>query len=246
MISSKPPAQILVSVATYKERENLERLAGEILQQLPHANLLIIDDNSPDGTGELADRLATKDPRIRVIHRSGKLGLGTAILTGMKYAMENGYKYFLNMDADFSHSPKYLGDLVSGMEENDIMIGSRYIAGGGTVNWPASRKLMSRGVNFLVRVLMRIPARDTSGGYRCYRVPNLEKAQLEKLMSYGYSFQQEVLYRCWKSGARIGETPIIFEDRTTGASKANIREIIRSLSVLLYLGFNVFFGNGPR
>src|SRR5439155_6753317 len=169
-------------------------------------------------------------------------GLGTAILAGMRYAMRHDYELFLCMDADFSHHPRYLPALVEGMEGHDLMIGSRYVPGGGTVNWPASRKLMSGGVNLLVRFLMRISARDTSGGFRCYHVAKLRQTDLEHLWSHGYSFQEEVLYRCRKAGFRIGETPIVFEDRRAGSSKVDPREVARALGIILALGLGAMFG----
>ena len=165
--------RILVSLATYNERDNLGPLIQEIRQAVPSADILVIDDNSPDGTGDVADRLAVDDAHIRVMHRAGKLGLGTAILAGMRYAMDEDYDYLLNMDADFSHHPRYLPGIVGGMKRYDVMIGWRYIKGGGTVNWPLSRRLISRAVGYTVRLLMRISARDTSGAYRCYRVSKL-------------------------------------------------------------------------
>lgn len=232
----------LVSVATYNERENLPALIREVQAVLPDAHVLVIDDNSPDGTGRLADELAATDSRVHVLHRSGKLGLGTAVLAGMRFAIEHGYDFFINMDADFSHHPRYLRALLAGMERCDVMIGSRYIPGGGTVNWPWSRKLMSAGNNLLVRLLLRLPARDCSGGYRCYRVELLRRTNLDNLLSRGYSFQQEVLYRCRQAGARLGETPIIFEDRRAGSSKVNQREVVRSLSILLWLGIQSILG----
>jgi len=238
----KGPPRILVSLATYNERDNLAPLVREVLEQLPAAHVLVVDDNSPDGTGRLADELAAADPRVRVLHRAGKLGLGTAILTAMRYAMDHDYDYLVNMDADFSHHPRYLPALVAGMDRHDVMIGSRYVPGGGTVAWPWSRRLMSWGVNLLVRFLLRIPAHDCSGAYRCYRVSKLRQAHLERMMSRGYSFQQEALYRCRKARSRIGETPIVFEDRRAGASKVSPREVTRSLSVLLFLGLRAFFG----
>lgn len=234
--------RLLVSVATYNERDNLEPLIREIRQAVPSADVLVIDDNSPDGTGDLADRLAVDDPHVRVMHRAGKLGLGTAILAGMRYALDENYDYFLNMDADFSHHPRYLPAVVGGMGRYDVMIGSRYVKGGGTVNWPLSRRLMSAGVGVLVRTLMRIPARDTSGSYRCYRVSKLRQAHLERVRSRGYSFQQEVLYRCRKAGCKIGETPIIFENRRAGASKVNPREAVRSMAMIVGIGLSAFFG----
>ena len=225
---SAEPARILVALATYNERDNLAPLLAEIHKAVPAADLLVIDDNSPDGTGKLADDLAAGNPRLHVLHRPGKLGLGTAILSGMHYALEHGYDLFVNMDADFSHHPRYLPALLAGMDGHDVTIGSRYILGGGSVNWPLGRRLMSRGINSLVAFLMHIPARDCSGAYRCYRVSKLREAHLERLRSRGYSFQQEVLYRCRKAGCKIGETPIVFENRRAGKSKVNVFEALRS------------------
>lgn len=242
-MSSRPANErILVSLATYNERDNLEPLIREILAFAPGSEVLVIDDNSPDGTGQLADNLARDNPSIHVMHRAGKLGLGTAILAGMRYAMEHDYDFLINMDADFSHHPRYLPAILAGMSKNDVMIGSRYTKGGGVENWPLSRRLMSFGVNCVVRLLMRIPARDTSGAYRCYRVAKLRQTDLNNLWSRGYSFQQEVLYRCRKAGSRIGETPIIFENRRAGASKVNLREAVRSMSVILLVGIRAVFG----
>ena len=241
-MSVQQTPRVLVSVACYNERDNLEPLLQEVHRYLPAADVLVIDDNSPDGTGRVADNLAAQDPRVHALHRSGKLGLGTAILTGMRYAMEHDYDFFLNMDADFSHHPRYLPAILGGMPHRDVMIGSRYVPGGGTVNWPLSRKVISRSVNYLVRFLFRMPARDASGAYRCYRVVKLRQVALDRIISHGYSFQQEVLYRCRKAGCRLGETPIIFEDRRSGSSKVNLREAARSLSMLVYLGSLAFLG----
>jgi dolichol-phosphate mannosyltransferase len=236
------PARVLVCTATYNERENLQSLIQEIHKVVPAVDVLVIDDNSPDGTGQIADQLAAADPRIHVIHRAGKLGLGTAIVAGMRYAMDKNYDVLVNVDADFSHHPRYLPAVLEGIQRYDVMIGSRYVPGGGTINWPLSRKLMSGGVNLIVRVLMRLPAHDTSGGYRGYKVAKLRSVDLDHLISRGYSFQQEILYRCRKAGCKIGETPIIFEDRRLGATKANLKEIVRSLSTILYIGLRAFFG----
>src|SRR5690242_1129889 len=162
--------RFLVVVPTYNERVNLPLVVPAILSQDPRFEVLVVDDNSPDGTGQLADELAAATPRLHVMHRPGKLGLGTATLAAMRYALEHGYDLFVNMDADFSHHPRYLAALLAGMDRQDVMIGSRYVPGGGSENWPLSRRLISRSLNSLVRLLMRIPVRDCSGAYRCYRV----------------------------------------------------------------------------
>jgi dolichol-phosphate mannosyltransferase len=243
--TAAPPVaspRVLVSIATYNEKDNLTPLVAAIHQHLPAADVLVVDDNSPDGTGRLADELSAKDSRVHVVHRAGKLGLGTAILAAMRHAIEYGYDYHVNMDADFSHPPAVLPALVGGMDRYDVMIGSRYVAGGGTENWPFVRRAISRSVNGLVRVLLWMPVRDASGAYRCYRVSLLKKADLEKVRSRGYSFQQEVLFRCYKAGARLGETPIVFANRRAGASKVNWKESVRSLSMIWYLGLRNWVG----
>jgi dolichol-phosphate mannosyltransferase len=232
----------LVSLATYNERDNLSPLVQEIQKELPAADVLVIDDNSPDGTGRLADELAAANPRLRVLHRPGKLGLGTATLAAMRYAMDQDYDLLVNMDADFSHHPRYLPALLAGMSRYDVMIGSRYVPGGGSENWPLTRRVISQSVNMLVRFLMRVPSRDSSGAYRCYRVAKLREAHLERVISRGYSFQQEVLYRCRKAGCRIGETPILFANRRAGASKVNTREAVRSIALIFYIGVQAFLG----
>lgn len=241
LLMSTTAPRVLIALATYNERDNLAPLVQAIRSTVAGADVLILDDNSPDGTGAAADRLAGEDARIHVIHRSGKLGLGTAILGMMRFAIERNYDWLLTMDADFSHHPRYLPDLLSGMDQADVMIGSRYVPGGGVENWPWSRRLMSQSTGRLVRLLLGMPVNDTSGNYRCYRVSLLRRANLDNLLSTGYSFQQEVLHRCHLAGAKFGETPIIFADRKVGQSKANLKEIVRSLSTLLRLGWRARF-----
>jgi dolichol-phosphate mannosyltransferase len=234
--------RILVSLATYNEAGNIAALITEIHKFVPQADILVIDDNSPDGTSKIVEELSTADPRVKLLRRPGKLGLGTAILTAMHYAMDHGYDYLQNMDADFSHPPRYLPGILAGMSRYDVMIGSRYVTGGGTENWPLLRKVISRSVNTLVRFLFRMPVKDASGAYRCYRVSKLREVKLDRVRSRGYSFQQEVLFRCYKAGCKLGEYPIIFENRRAGASKVNGREALRSIGMILWIGLRNWCG----
>ena len=228
--------KVLITLATYNEAENIPKLIDAILEMGQDLNILVIDDNSPDGTGKLADAIADRDPRVRVLHRAGKEGLGTATVAGMRYAIDHEYEHVLNMDADFSHHPRYIPAILNGMSHNDVMIGSRYVPGGGVSGWPLRRKLMSRAINTYARCLLGIEARDTSGAFRCYRVSSLRKVDLGRIISRGYSFQEEILYLCRRAGCRIGETPIVFQDRRYGKSKINNREAVAALWVLFRLG----------
>jgi dolichol-phosphate mannosyltransferase len=237
----------LVTVATYNEMENLPSLLEEIFRFVPEADLLVIDDNSPDGTGAWCDKKHAEDPRVLCLHRAGKLGLGTAIIAGMKYAVEHGYRYVLNLDADFSHPPKCLPDLIAGMdppggEAKDVMIGSRYIPRGGTEGWPLKRKLMSRGVNLYARCLLGLKSKDCSGSFRCYRVALLEKLDFASIVSRGYSFQEEILWRLKRVGARFGESPIVFVERQRGKSKIHSGEAMAALKILFALGIKNWLG----
>ena len=231
----------LVTVATYNEMENLPRLVEEIFRYIPQADILVIDDNSPDGTGQWCDRQAAEDPRIHCLHREGKLGLGTATIAGMKYGIEHGYRYVLNMDADFSHQPKYLPALWDGMEPADgppvdVMIGSRYTSGGGVEGWPLKRQWMSRSVNLYARMLLGLRPKDCSGAFRCYRTSLLEKLDFAAVRSRGYSFQEEILWHLKRLDARFAETPIIFLERQHGVSKIDSGEALAALRILFALG----------
>ena len=235
------PEKTLVTVATYNEIENLPRLVEAILKHCPEVDILVIDDNSPDGTGQWVDRTGAEDPRVCCLHRPGKLGLGTATIAGMKYGIEHGYKYVLNMDADFSHPPENLPDLLAGMDPEsgppvDVMIGSRYVPGGRIEGWPLHRHLMSRGVNLFARWLLGLKSRDCSGAYRCYRTELLAKLDFHTVQSRGYSFQEEILWHLKRQGARFGETPIVFVDRQVGVSKINSREALAALWIIFTLG----------
>ncbi len=241
----------LVTVATYNEMENLPDLVGQIFQFAPDVDILVIDDGSPDGTGRWCDEKSGEDPRVHCIHRQGKLGLGTALVAGMKYAIDHGYRYMLNLDADFSHQPKYLPDFLAGMEPAggepvDVMIGSRYVPGGGIEGWGLKRKFMSRSVNFYARWSLGLKPKDTSGAFRCYRTALLEKIDFDAVRSRGYSFQEEILWHLKRAGATFGETPIIFIDRTRGASKINSKEAVAALWIIFKLGLQNWFGRKPR
>jgi dolichol-phosphate mannosyltransferase len=233
---------LLVTLATYNEIENLPLLVDEIFAAVPDADILVIDDNSPDGTGRWCDTRAGADPRVHCLHRAGKLGLGTATIAGMKYAIEHGYRYVLNMDADFSHHPRHLAALLAGMQRGDgtpavdVMIGSRYVSGGAIEGWPLKRHVMSRAVNACARCLLGLRPRDCSGAFRCYRVSLLEQVDFEAVRSRGYSFQEEILWHLKRLGAKMEETPITFADRQRGTSKINGGEALAALGILIRLG----------
>jgi len=241
--------RLLVSLATYDESANLRPLVMAIRAQAPNASILIIDDNSPDGTGRIADELQASLPEIHVIHRAGKLGLGTAVLDGMKFAIANHFDYFLNLDADFSHPPRFIPAILAGMEDVDVMIGSRYIPGGGVEgDFNLKRKFMSTGINLYARLFLGLRTKDNSGSYRCYRVSKLRQIDLSRVRSRGYSFMEEILYWCRSVGCKFGETPILFENRRSGYSKINTKEAIKALQIIFELGVDrVIQGpKGPR
>jgi dolichol-phosphate mannosyltransferase len=232
----------LVSVATYNEIEHLPPLVEAVWQVAPQTDILVIDDNSPDGTGRWCDEHAANEPRLKCIHRAGKLGLGTATIAAMQYAINHGYELLLNMDADFSHHPQYIPAILDKMENADVAIGSRYCAGGGTKDWPMPRRLMSWGVNTYARVLLGLKPRDTSGAFRCYRVSLLKQLDFASIKSRGYSFQEEILWRLKQIGARMVETPITFADRERGQSKINKQEAITAIWLILRLGVKNWVG----
>lgn len=215
----------LVIMPTYNERENLPVIAKAVLEQDPRLDLLVVDDNSPDGTGELGDELAATNERIKLIHRPEKMGLGTAYIAGFKWALEKSYEYVFEMDADHSHDPRYLPDFLKEIQDNDLVLGSRYLRGVAVVNWPMSRLLLSWSANKYARWVTGVPMTDLTGGFKCYRRTVLEALDLDKVKSEGYSFQIEVTSRAWARKFRIKEIPIIFVDRTEGESKMNRRII---------------------
>jgi len=236
-----PEPRLLVTLCTYNERENIERIVPEILGVAPDADVLVVDDNSPDGTGQLADEMSAADKRIRVLHREGKQGLGTAILAGFRYGIENGYDHLINLDADFSHHPKYIPSLRDCMQRVDVGIGSRYVPGGGVTGWGWHRHVMSRSINLYARILLWLRTKDNSGSYRCYRVAKLAELDLDRVQARGYAFQEEILYRCRRIGCTFEETPIVFEDRRYGESKIGWGEVFAALWVIFRLGIENLF-----
>ena len=221
---------------TYDELDNLERVVAGV-RDLGY-EVLVVDDASPDGTGALADRLAAADPGVTVLHRPGKLGLGSAYVAGFGQGLERGYQLFVEMDADGSHLPEHLGPLVAAARESGgLALGSRYIKGGGVSGWGPSRYLLSWGANLYTRLILGLPARDCTTGYRCYTRRALEAIGLDRILSQGYSFQIEMLYRCHRLGLRVVEVPIRFEDRTAGHSKVSEGEIRKALWNVVRLRF---------
>ncbi len=233
--------RLLITLCTYNERENLPLLIPEIHAVAPDADVLVIDDNSPDGTGQLADDMAACDSRIKVLHRVGKLGLGTATVAGFRFAIAQGYDQVLNMDADFSHHPRYLPALRDCLDRVDVAIGSRYVAGGGVVGWNFRRHFMSQGINWYARLFLGLRTRDNSGSFRCYRVVMLAEIDWSRIRARGYAFQEELLYRCRAVGCSFEETPIVFEDRRFGSSKINWKESAAALWVLFRLALDRLF-----
>ena len=235
----------LIIIPTYNEYENLQSLLRSIFSYAPHTAILIVDDNSPDGTGELADQLHEKDSRVHVIHRAEKLGLGTAYVEGFKYAISNGYDAAFEMDADFSHDPQYLPDFLQAIEHADLVIGSRYIPGGATPNWSLTRRFISGCGNIFARFMLSIPIHDCTAGYRCYRREVLENIDLDSIQSQGYAFQVELAYRVMKQGFTIVETPIVFMDRRVGKSKMSRKIVAEAFLYVLGTRFGKQTPSGP-
>jgi dolichol-phosphate mannosyltransferase len=230
--------RLVISLATFNEVENLRPLVETIRRFAPGAAILIVDDNSPDGTGRLADELKAELPDIHVIHRPGKLGLGTALIAAMRFAIDHGYEYLLNLDADFSHPPRYIPAIVAGMADHDVMIGSRYVPGGGVEGhqFNLKRKFMSQGINAYARLFLGLTSRDNSGSFRCYRVSKIAEIDFDRIRSRGYSFMEEILFWCRRVGCRIGETPILFENRRAGVTKINKYEAYMALRIIFEIG----------
>jgi dolichol-phosphate mannosyltransferase len=210
---------VVVIIPTYNERENLDPIVARVRSSVPEADILVVDDNSPDGTGEVADKLAAGDEQVFVLHRPGKAGLGAAYIAGFGWALERGYAAMVEMDADGSHQPQDLPRLLKALEGADAVIGSRWVRGGTVRNWPKSREFLSRGANTYARLMLGVPVRDTTAGYRAYRAETLRSIRLNTVQSQGYCFQIDLTLRAVKAGLTVVEVPITFVDRTRGASK---------------------------
>jgi len=213
------PSKALIIIPTYNESENVKKLAEKIFHYQKEVHILFVDDNSPDGTAKLIMELGQQNNQIHLISRPEKLGLGSAYLAGFNYALEKGYNFIFEMDADFSHNPNEIPKFLKAIENNDLVLGSRYIKGVNVINWPMGRLLMSYYANMYSRIVTGLPVRDATGGYKCFRREVLEKINLENVKSNGYAFQIELSFKTWKKGFRIKEIPIIFIDRVAGVSK---------------------------
>jgi dolichol-phosphate mannosyltransferase len=228
----------LIIIPTYNERENLQPLLQEIFSFAPATDVLVVDDNSPDGTGQLVDEIASVNTQVKALHRAGKLGLGTAYIAGFKYAIEHGYDAAFEMDADFSHDPRYLPDFLKAIEHADLVIGSRYVPGGATPNWTLLRRIISGGGNIYTRLLLWMPVHDCTAGFRCYRREVLESIDLDSVKSQGYAFQIEMVYRVRLQGFKIVETPIVFLDRRVGKSKMSRKIFLEGFTYVLRARFS--------
>ena len=226
--------RVLVIIPTYNEIDNVDMIVGRVRAAVPSAEILVADDNSPDGTGRRADKLAADDPAVHVLHRPGKEGLGAAYVAGFGWAAEHGYDAVVEMDADGSHAPEELPKLLDALRTADMVLGSRWVRGGTVVNWPAHRFLLSRGANLYARLALGMPIKDATGGYRAYRMPVLEKIDVGAVASQGYCFQVDLAWRAYRDGFRLVEVPIRFADRQHGTSKMSssvVREALWRVTV---------------
>ena len=232
----------IVVIPTYNERTNIEKMIFTIIELYPNIHVLVVDDNSPDGTGDFVKAKSEEDKRIHVIQREGKMGLGTAYVAGFKYILERDYDYVIQIDADFSHDPKEIANLLIAIEENDLVIGSRYIQGVNVVNWPMSRLLLSYFASIYTRVITGMPVMDATGGFKCFRREVLESIDLDKIKSNGYSFQIEMNFKTYKKNYRIKEIPIVFTDRIEGVSKMSKQIVREAVTMVWKLRFRAILG----
>lgn len=234
--------KILIIIPTYNELENLPKLIPAVLSKDEKIDILIIDDNSPDGTADYAMHEAANNQRIKLIKRQKKMGLGTAYITGFKYALENSYDYIFEMDADFSHNPKMIPKFLKEMNKFDLVLGSRYKEGVNVVNWPMSRLMLSLFANIYTRLITGLPVHDATGGYKCFKKEVLQAINLDRIKSNGYAFQIEMTFRAWKKGFKIGELSIIFIDRVKGTSKMSKKIVREAIFMVWKLRFASMFG----
>lgn len=230
--------RILVIIPTYNELESLPVIMNRVRTAVPEAHVLVADDNSPDGTGQLADELAASDDHIHVMHRLGKEGLGAAYLAGFAWALQEGYDVVCEMDADGSHAPEQLPDLLDALRGADLVLGSRWVKGGGVANWPKYREVLSRGGNLYARIVLTVPVHDITGGYRAFRAETLRKLDLDAVASQGYCFQVDLAWRALQRGLVVKEVPIHFEERTAGVSKMSQRIVVEALWRTTVWGFD--------
>jgi len=224
-----PVSPVAVIIPTYNERDNIEIITGRVRSSVPDAHVLIVDDNSPDGTGEIADKLAGGDPQVHVLHRAGKAGLGSAYIAGFAWALEQGYGALVEMDADGSHRPEELPRLLAALAGADLVLGSRYVPGGAVLNWPRSRELLSRAGNTYARLMLGLKLMDATGGYRAFRASTLRRIGLDDVDSQGYCFQVDLARRTIAAGLTVTEVPITFEERQRGASKMSRKIVLEAL-----------------
>jgi dolichol-phosphate mannosyltransferase len=224
-----PVSPVAVIIPTYNERDNIEIITGRVRSSVPDAHVLIVDDNSPDGTGEIADKLAGGDSHVHVLHRAGKAGLGAAYIAGFAWALEQGYGAMVEMDADGSHQPEELPRLLAALDGADLVLGSRYVPGGAVLNWPRSRELLSRAGNTYARIMLGLKLSDATGGYRVFRASTLRRIGLDDVDSQGYCFQIDLARRTIGAGLTVTEVPITFEERQRGASKMSRKIVLEAL-----------------
>src|SRR3990172_8238309 len=236
------PQRALIIFPTYNEKDNIEKIVHAVLPLDPRIHVLIVDDNSPDGTGKIADRLTQQEEKVHVLHRRAKEGLGRAYIAGFKWAIENKYDYIFEMDADFSHGPEYIKTFLREIQTHDLVIGSRYISGVNVINWPMSRLLLSYFANMYTRIITGMPIRDATGGFKCFRRGVLEAIELDAVHSSGYSFKIGMNMRVWKKGFRIKEIPIVFIDRVAGSSKMSNRIMREAIWMVWWLRIKSIFG----
>lgn len=236
------PSRALVIIPTYNEKENIATIIPAVLDQDPRISVLVVDDNSPDGTGQIVDALAAQEERIDILHRQKKEGLGQAYIAGFRWALAADYDFIFEMDADFSHRPIYLKDFLETIEHNDLVLGSRYISGINVINWPMSRLLLSYSANIYARLITGLPVLDATGGFKCFRRQVLETIDLDKVQTSGYGFQIEMSMRAWKKGFRVKEIPIIFYDRTVGVSKMSMKIMWEAIILVWTLRLKSIFG----